>query len=198
MWGGSSNAKVEPLLKVQKKCLRIIFGDREAYREKFQTCVRSRRKQSMILGERFFRKKDSKPLFNSQDILTVYNSYIYHLILSTFKVLKYRTPSSIHSLLPISKRKDTLLLSEFGSTCSYIRNTSTIWNAARQKFKLHDLSQVKIGTFKNLLKKTILGYQKLGDKESWARIEIDVTVALKTPDTLQNFDCTGLLPSEEA
>ena len=39
VWGGVSNNKLEPLFKLQKKCMRILFGDKEAYLNKFKTCA---------------------------------------------------------------------------------------------------------------------------------------------------------------
>jgi len=89
VWGGVSKSKLDPLFKAQKKCLRILFGDEEAYLNKFKTCARTRPIESMNLGKEFFKKEESKPLFNSNEILTVHNAYIYHMILTTFKILKY-------------------------------------------------------------------------------------------------------------
>ena len=37
-----SHAAIEPLFRTQKKCIRIIFGDRESYVDKFKTCARTR------------------------------------------------------------------------------------------------------------------------------------------------------------
>ena len=39
-WGGISFKKLEPLFITQKKCLRIMFGDNEAYHNKFKTAAR--------------------------------------------------------------------------------------------------------------------------------------------------------------
>ena len=41
-WGGVSDKKLQSLFKVQKRCLRIIFGDKETYLNKFKTCCRVR------------------------------------------------------------------------------------------------------------------------------------------------------------
>ena len=38
--GGISLKKLEPLFITQKKCLRIMFGDNEAYHNKFKTAAR--------------------------------------------------------------------------------------------------------------------------------------------------------------
>ena len=39
---GAKPSKSKPVLKVQKKAIRVIFGDREKCIDKFKTCVRSR------------------------------------------------------------------------------------------------------------------------------------------------------------
>ena len=37
VWGGVSMAKLRPLFISQKRCIRILFGDKQAYLEKFKT-----------------------------------------------------------------------------------------------------------------------------------------------------------------
>ena len=60
VWGGSSVRKLEPLFITQKKCIRIMFGDNEAYRNKFMTCARSRSKEQQILGAEFYELEHRK------------------------------------------------------------------------------------------------------------------------------------------
>lgn len=48
VWGGVSINKLSPLFLAQKKCVRILFGDSEAFSEKFKTCSRSRPIQCSI------------------------------------------------------------------------------------------------------------------------------------------------------
>ena len=36
VWGGVSNNRLEPIFVTQKKCIRILFGDLEAYLDKFK------------------------------------------------------------------------------------------------------------------------------------------------------------------
>ena len=54
VWGGVSNNKLELLFKLQKKCMRILFGDKEAYLNKFKTCARSRPLDNQILVQEFY------------------------------------------------------------------------------------------------------------------------------------------------
>ena len=39
-WGGVSKNLLKSLLTTQKKCIRILFGDKDAYMAKFETCAR--------------------------------------------------------------------------------------------------------------------------------------------------------------
>ena len=64
VWGGVSDNKLLPLFRAQKQCVRIMFGDKQAYLDKFNTCARSRPIETQILEGNFFSKEHSKPLFN--------------------------------------------------------------------------------------------------------------------------------------
>ena len=42
VWGGVSHRTIEPLFITQKRCIRMLFGDTEAYQNKPKTCARTR------------------------------------------------------------------------------------------------------------------------------------------------------------
>ena len=179
VWGGVSQSKMDPLLKLQKKCLRILFGDKEAYLDKFRTAARSRPRGSQYLTAEFFARENSKPLFNSNRILTVYNLHTYHITLEIFKLLKFKTPSSLRSLLQVSIRKETLLIKPQASH-HFIFTASDIWNLVRKKTDLTDISPISsIGQFKTTIRGLILEHQKLGSATDWTDDEIDVKEALR-------------------
>ena len=163
---------------MQKKCLRILFGDKDAYLDKFKTSARCRPFDSQILGQEFFAKENSKPLYNVNEILTVYNLYLYHTSNEVFKILKYRTPISLYSLYIRSTRKESLLITPTSSHHFIFRSTE-IWNLVRQKLKINDLACTKFGTIKSSLKRLIIKYQKFGDPIEWNTNELDVKCALK-------------------
>ena len=60
-WGGVSLNRLEPLFLAQKKCIRIIFGDSEAFLDKFRTCARARPIQCEILEKGLSAKDSAKP-----------------------------------------------------------------------------------------------------------------------------------------
>ena len=77
VWGGVSNNKLEPIFITQKKCIRILFGDNEAYFDKFKTCARVRcitrdkngKVIKQMLGKDFFELEHSKPLCSEYSFL---------------------------------------------------------------------------------------------------------------------------------
>ena len=168
VWGGVSEHKLSKVFTAQKHCMRILFGDKEAYMEKFKTSVRARPVQEQILGREFYELEHSKPLFNEQDVLTVHNLYNYHVLLITFKLLKLRVPISLFSCFTISSRKETLLLHPNQSE-NFLYSASSLWNKFRDSPEAHEISDfnVGIGLIKSKIKALILRRQKLGDSTDW-------------------------------
>ena len=167
VWGGASDAKLEPIFKAQKKCVRIMFGNREAYLDKFRTCARTRSLNDQILGQEFYRKEHTKPLFNQHSIMNVHNLYLYHCINDVFKILKFRTPISLYSLFNLSNRtgKDTYILTPKPSS-SYIYRGGTIWNIVRQRLSVTEFTTTTT-QIKSSIKRIIFETQKLGDSNDW-------------------------------
>ena len=79
MWGGDKPSKLKPVFKAQKKAIRVIFGDREKYIDKFKTFVRARQFNEQKLKSAFFIKEHTTPLFDlKHKIMTWQNLYFYH------------------------------------------------------------------------------------------------------------------------
>ena len=169
VWGGVSENKLRPLFTTQKHCIRIMFGDKAAYLEKFKTSARTRLYDSQVLGSDFYIREHTKPLFNNQEIFAVQNIYHYHILLDTFKVIKTRTPISIYSCFKISHRKDTLLITPQHSQ-NFIYKASSIWNVFRSAACGPQISDFSVGLAftKSKIKELLLRRQKMGDKEEWA------------------------------
>ena len=166
VWGGVSNTQLDKLFILQKKCTRILFGDKEAYLNKFKTCVRTRSKEDQTLGSEFYSREHSKPLFTKNEIITIYNLYKYHTVLLTFKILKFRTPIALNACFNLSCRKETLLLTPRPSI-NFIYQASSVWNKVRTLLNISDFS-VKLGITKTKLKKLILCREKMGDRNEWS------------------------------
>ena len=179
VWGGESLTKLEPVFNLQKKCLRILFGDKESYLDKFRTCARCRPRGEQVLGPEFYANENSKPLFNNTNVLTLFNLYIYHMTIEVFKILKYRTPISLHSLYTRSNRKETILITP-STSHHFVYKSSEIWNLVRQKLKILDLSQTNIGSMKSSLRKLIEKSQKDGEPMTWNDNELNIKNALRS------------------
>ena len=64
VWGGISH-KLLPIFKTQKMCIRMMFGDKEAYLDKFETCARGRPIANQMLGEKVYTKEHTKPILTN-------------------------------------------------------------------------------------------------------------------------------------
>ena len=165
VWGGVGMTKLNPLFVTQKKCLRIIFGDTEAYLEKFRTCARTRARtfteyKSQILGTEFYEREHSKPLFVAHELLCIQNLYRYHCILETYKLLKFRQPISMYSLFTRSRRKEELLITPSPSI-NFNYQSCSLWNMYRQARGVYDFTTTTtICTFKSGLKRSLLDAQR--------------------------------------
>ena len=98
VWGSIPNRKFNKLFNAQKKILRVLFGDREKFLDKFRTCIRARPYPEQNLPTEFYVKEHSKPLFNKNKILNLKNLYLYHCANETFKILKFRRLIVVHNL----------------------------------------------------------------------------------------------------
>ena len=168
VWGGVSFSKLNLLFIAQKYCMRIMFGDREAYLEKHRTAARTRPIDLQKLGPDFFKLEHTKPIFNTNEILTVHNLYNYHTLLCVGKLLKFHIPIALYSLFTRSKRKETLLIIPW-QVDSFVYHSSSLWNTFK---RLPEGSEVKdfsigISCLKNQIKKLVSRRQRLGDWEDW-------------------------------
>ena len=102
VFGPVSKTCSEKLFKIQKHCIRILFGDLEKYLDKFKTSARTRPFETNRLGAEFFCKEHTKPLFNKLANLAFQNLFNYQICLETLKTLKSRTPQSLFQLYVVS------------------------------------------------------------------------------------------------
>ena len=167
VWGDVAESNLLPLFRAQKKCLRIVFGDKEAYLEKFNTCARRRTIGRQKLNSTFYAKEHSKPLFNDNKILTVYNLYTYHSITNTHSIIKFRTPISLFTLFTLSNRhgRETLLTTPHPRN-KFLHSTAATWNTARKKIKVTELS-FNHSLVKTSTKALLLKQQNIGNRLDW-------------------------------
>ena len=171
-WGGVSKRKIEPIFITQKKCIRVLFGDREAYLDKFRTCARCRTYEDRILGSKFFRRESSKPLFKAHSLLTVHSLYKYHCLIEMFKVIKLRMPMSIYDLFSRSKQQDDNLISLYPSTL-FEYQSSNLWIKCRKSYGDIDFT-TSVGTVKNRIKNALTEAQNNYGNLDWHEFNFDI------------------------
>ena len=156
VWGGVSSSLLAKIHILQKKALHVLFGDLEAFKDKFKTCARTRPLDQQILGESFYTKEHTKPIFKEQGILAVQNLYIMHCFMETFKIFKFKTPSSLLNHYKISNRKylTYIKLLTPKPDNQFLYKSSIIWNTVRAKLNINDLS-ISCLSVKNMLKNSL-------------------------------------------
>ena len=172
VWGGSSAANITKIWSAQKHCIRVLFGNKKAYLEKFKTCSRARPYPFQALTDEFYQLEHTKPLFKNKNILALQNLYTYHIFMETFKILKLRCPISIYDLFTLSSRKEITLITSFPSN-DFIYRATTIWNIIAPKLKLLDYSH-NISLIKSTLKRALLKTQHSENQFDWTESDFDL------------------------
>ena len=148
-----------------------MFGDKEAYLEKFRTCVRARELEDQKLGPDFYIKEHTKPLFNAHQIFIVKHLYHYHTLLDTFKIIKTHTPISLFSYFTLSQRKEALLITP-SHDHSFAYAATRLWNSFRSALPTEAEGKVdftvSFGNAKFKIKKLLLNRQSIGDQAEWS------------------------------
>ena len=169
VWGGVSDSKLNRIFTVQKHCIRILFGDRESYLEKFRTCARVRSRGNQKLGPEFYSREHTKPLFAEHNLLVVRNLYHYFCTVHVFKILKFRLPIILYEKYKLSSRDASLALITPERSVQFFYKSSMAWNSVYKKVlaKPHSDLTTKISYFKNEVKKLLISMQNEGDQIEW-------------------------------
>ena len=165
VWGGSSLYKLARLWISQKHCIRVLFGDKEAFIDKFRTCARARPYHNQLLGEDFYRKEHTKPLFKKHSILALRNLYTYHTLTEVSKILKLRSPISLYGQYNMSNRKETTIISNTPAD-NFVSRSSNLWNKISPKLKVYDYC-FSINSLKSNIKKALLHLQHAENPLTW-------------------------------
>jgi hypothetical protein len=120
--------KIARLWITQKHCVRVLFGDKEAFLDKFRTAARAHPYQNQLLGENFYQFEHTKPLFVKHKILALKNLYSYHTCMETFKILKLRDLITLYEQYTLSDRKPTLIINAHPSE-NFESKSKKIWNS---------------------------------------------------------------------
>ena len=172
VWGGTSLYKITRLWLSQKHCVRVLFGDKEAFLEKYRTSARARPYPNQLLDEKFYQKEHTKPLFKKHSILALRNLYTYYTLMEVSKILKLHSPICIYSQFNISRRKQTMIISS-SPTENFVSRSSNLWNIIAPKLKLTDHSY-KISSLKNTMKRCLLNLQHAENPLTWTSGDFDI------------------------
>lgn len=173
VWGGAAKTHISSLFIAQKYCLRVLFGDREAYLDKFKTCVRGRPYSEQHLDHKFFQKEHTKPIFKEQGILAVQNLYTYHCYLEVYKVMKFRAPISLYEEYVCSARKPTLVINQPDPPDNFNTRSTKIWNSITPKLKFQDYA-LSAASIKSMLKCSLQANQHNHTELNWTNKDFEL------------------------
>ena len=138
-WGGVAPYRLSKLFSVQKRCVRLLFGTMPTYDqvEHYETCARVRT-YAEHTAIKNYALENTKPIFNKEKILSVYNLYTHHVFIDLFKTFKERQPISLCSLFEMSTRSTSNYLriplrSLELSKQNFVCNASSTWNSLIDK-----------------------------------------------------------------
>ena len=105
--------------------------------EHYETCARVRT-YAEHTAIKNYALENTKPIFNKEKILSVYNLYTHHVFIDLFKTFKERQPISLCSLFEMSTRSTSNYLriplrSLELSKQNFVCNASSTWNSLIDK-----------------------------------------------------------------
>ena len=140
--------------------MRILFGDKKAYLDKFKTSCRTRPIETKILGITYYMKEHTRPLFHKHKILAFKNLYNYQMCLETLKLLKSKIPYYFIQLYLLSSRNNQNFLVGKRNSSLFITYRMKLWNnCVKVISNTQTIPETKISKFKLGLKKFFLKFK---------------------------------------
>ena len=134
-WGGVTPYRLSKLFSLQKRCIRLLYGNKSNYDhpEYFNTCARART-YSEHMAMKNFSLENTKPIFNDEKILSIYNLYAQYTFIELFKILKERQPISLANLFELSHRSTSqiILIPKCNTELTkqnFLHRASSTWNS---------------------------------------------------------------------
>ena len=169
-WGGATKYLINSLSVTQKRLIRYIFGDTEAFMDKFCTSARTRPINKQILGYDFYRKESIKPLFYKNKLLTVHNLYKYMCTNEMGKIITTKIPAALSNNIAVSQRNDRniiILPNNRLANNQFLHASSSYWNVFVKELKIPNPHNTMSSVLKSKLKKYLLNIQNSGDINQW-------------------------------
>ena len=188
-WGGIPDYKLKSVFAIQKRCIRLLFGNEYSYDHAgyYETCARARTYAEHMSPKKYC-LEHTKPVFNEYNILNLSNLYVQQTVVELFKTLKIHTPISMFNLFSLSIRDTNFLLQLPKvylniSKNNFVSKSSVLWNSLISKIfekcppnesGMIIKGSVRDSVFcapiqfvKNKLKGILLCHQKAGDPIEW-------------------------------
>ena len=163
VWGGVGKVHIDKLFRLQKQCIRMLFGDQNMFMSKF-----SAQTTDEILDSDFYGREHTKPLFKENNILIIHNLYRYHTAFELFKIMKTRRPISVFEQFNVSQRNNGNLIILGSYSNQFFFLGAKIWNTVvKHIIPNSDILSVKFGSFKNKLKSLLFNNQNMFDSVTW-------------------------------
>ena len=168
LFGNACKLVTDRLLVLQKHCIRVLFGDLNAFLDKHNTCSRTRSIELQRLGHDFHCKEHTKPLFYKNEILTFKNIYNYQICTETLKILKFKYPFCLFKLFTLSARNKQNLLLERLDQSLFVNTRIHLWNSCvKLIMKGESISDTNISGFKIKVKQSFLEIQNAFHEIEW-------------------------------
>ena len=168
VWGVSiKDQSNDKLFIVQKQCIRILFGDFDAYLNKQSTCARVRPFKQQKLGTKYYEKEHTKPIFSRLKILTVQGLFKYHCIAEIFKVVQSRTPYPLYEAIAMSQRDTSNVIILPVKSNSFFYVAAQLWNSVHKRIVSEKGMSTSVNLVKLKVKSILLESQCSGDAYQW-------------------------------
>ena len=190
-WGGIPSSKLQGIFAIQKRCIRLLFGNEYSFDHAgyYETCARAR-SYLEHKSDKNYCLEHTKPVFTKHKLMTLHNLHIYHTFMEAFKILKTHIPVSLYCLFRQSQRDTNMILHlpKFVleiSRNNFIFKSSTLWNTLIDKIFEKNAPDsggilirgsvinsdfcATIPFIKNRLRMFLLKQQALGDESNWTK-----------------------------
>ena len=170
VWGSVKKKLFDQIFTLQKRVLRCLFGDKKRYLDKFSTAARTRPIDKQKLGEDFYRKEHTKPLFTKHNILVAHNLYRYMSINEIGKLVSTESPHLLFKNIHFSNRnrKNLIILpSKSKAHNEALYSTFSFWNHLTKALDMPNPHNMVTNILKYKVKRYLYTTQKSGDPNNW-------------------------------
>ena len=138
-WGGVYDSKLQKLFKIQKRCIRILFGESYSFDhpEYYAACCRTKTYQEHV-ALKDYALEHTKPLFKKHSLLTLHNLSASRSLVELIKILKLHSPYPVYESLQFCLRTHhfILLSPKYNldiSKNNYFISSINLWNKCISK-----------------------------------------------------------------